>query len=269
MDFALVPTELAGVNVTQTIAQSFWEDSQDPFPHVYAVDLNEAFYVEAAERALPFRCSKEMVQRMAHKHGKAAMLKVCVYDNYAFYQATDVAVREMVEGCEWCTHLLVTNDDNGYHPDFFQEMLLPYIKNVGPPRSQSKAKRMLQLASKTKSISSKRARWEEKRNERLTAEIAKKEEEERKERERGWDVVTCDFTTSGLLVHAGWELGKIDLGGVLLSKQIVAKVSGFIAAMPPGAGAEEAHNADFHFVRRALSLGALATVVDRLLYFHN
>jgi len=257
------------VNVTQTIAQSFWENSQDPFPHVYAVDLNEAFYVEAAERALPFRCLKEMVQRMAHKHGKAAMLKkICVYDNHAFYQATDVAVREMVEGCKWCTHLVVTNDDNGYHPDFFQEMLLPYIQNVGPPRS-SKAKRILQLASTTRRISSKRARWEKKRNERLTAEIAKKEEEERKERERGWDVVTCDFTTSGFLVHTGWELGKIDLGGVLLSKQIVAKVGGFIAAMPPGAGAEEAHNADFHFVRRALSLGALTTVVDRLLFFHN
>jgi hypothetical protein len=194
--------------------------------------------------------------------------KICTYDNHAFYQATDVAVREMVEDCEWCTHLLVTNDDNGYHPDFFQEMLLPYFRNVGFSRS-SKAKRMLELASKTKGISGKRAEWNKKRNERLVEEIARKEEEDRKESERGWDVVGCDLTTSGYYIQAALELGKIDLGGVLLSKQIVAKVGGFIGAMPPQGGAEEAHNADFHFCQKALSLGARATVVERLLFFHN
>ena len=51
--------------------------------------------------------------------------------------------------------------------------------------------------------------------------------------------------------------------------EIVKKVGGFIAALPPGAGAEDAHNTDWLFTEKALKLGALATVVNRLLYFHN
>lgn len=73
MDFALVPTELAGVNVTQNIARSFWENPHDSYPHVYAVDLNEAFYLEAAKRAIPFRCSREMMSRVGKEHVRPSL----------------------------------------------------------------------------------------------------------------------------------------------------------------------------------------------------
>lgn len=81
--------------------------------------------------------------------------------------------------------------------------------------------------------------------------------------------MTTDFTTSNILKHANWALGDLDLGSVLLSKEIVDRMGGFIAALPPQATAMDAHNADWLFTEKALKVGALATVVKKLLFFHN
>ena len=62
---------------------------------------------------------------------------------------------------------------------------------------------------------------------------------------------------------------RVDLGGVLFSKEIAGKVGGFIAALSPHARAMDAHNADWLFAEKALEMGGVATVVKRLLFFHN
>ena len=84
--------------------------------------------------------------------------------------------------------------------------------------------------------------------------------------ERGWDLVTTDFTTTGLHIPANFVLGRLDLGSVLFSKEIVGKVG---AALPPKARALDAHNADWLFTEKAMTMGGLATVVKKLLFFHN
>ena len=40
-----------------------------------------------------------------------------------YYQATDKALEDLLETCGWCTHVLVTNSDNGYHPNFLRDTL--------------------------------------------------------------------------------------------------------------------------------------------------
>jgi hypothetical protein len=34
-----------------------------------------------------------------------------------------VALREVEAHCDWCTHILVTNGDNGYHPHFLRKTM--------------------------------------------------------------------------------------------------------------------------------------------------
>jgi len=109
--------------------------------------------------------------------------------------------------------LLVTNDDNGYHPRFLAAAFGP---------------------------------------------------------DRGWDIMTTDFTTDGKLTSAAWERGRVDLGGVLATKPLVARLGGsFPGTLPPGAGALEVHDNDWWFCKRALELGAYGRIVHELLFFHN
>jgi len=56
---------------------------------------------------------------------------------------------------------------------------------------------------------------------------------------------------------------------VLFSKEIVAKAGWFIPALPANARAMNAHNADWWFTEKAMTKGGLATVVKKLLFFHN
>lgn len=247
MDFALVPTELPGVPVAQAIARDFWSNPFDPFPHVYAVNLNESFFVAASDRAAPLKCTSTEAKEIARKHNKNAVRKVCHYDNHVYYQATDVAVRELLEGCNWCTHMLVTNDDNGYHPDYFRETLLSIPLPLKEGDQPSKTKILGKFKKKKK------------KKQRVLTAIE----------ERGWDFVTTDFTTGGYHIPAELVLGGLDLGSVLFSKEIVGKVGGFIAALPPKARAMDAHNADWLFTEKAMTMGGLATVVKKLLFFHN
>jgi len=246
MDFALVPTELAGVPVTQEIARDFWSNPLDPFPHVYAVNLNESFFVAAKDRAASLKCTSKEAKEIARKHSKNAVRKVCQYDNHVYYQATDVAVQELLEGCNWCTHMLVTNDDNGYHPDFFRETLLTVplpVKGDEPPKKKRFGNVPLKKQQQQGVLTT--------------------------VKERRWDLVTTDFTTNGFYISAELKLGRLDLGGMLFSKEIVSKVGGFIAALPAKPRAIDAHNADWLFAEKAMIIGALAMVVKKLLFFHN
>jgi len=248
MDFALVPTELPGVSVAQEVARDFWSNPLDPFPHVYAVNLDQSFFVAAKDRAAPLKCTSTEASEIARKHNKNSVRKVCHYDNHVYYQATDVAVRDLLEGCHWCTHMLVTNSDNGYHPDFFRETLLSIPRPLKEGDQPSK-----------KEILGKFSKERGKNKEGVLTAIE----------ERGWDVVTTDFTTSGYRISARYMLGRLDLGSVLFSKEIVGKVGGFIAALPPEARALDAHNADWLFTEKAMTMNGLATVVNKLLFFHN
>jgi len=150
MDFALVPTELSGVPITRAIARDFWLNPLDPFPHVYAVNLNESFFAAANDRAAPLKCTFTEAKEIARKHNKNAVHKVCQYNNHVYYQATDVAVQELLQGCNWCTHMLVSNDDNGYHPDYFRETLLSIPLPVKDGDELSKKKRFGKFSKKKK-----------------------------------------------------------------------------------------------------------------------
>lgn len=90
---------------------------------VFVADTPESFYQLAANRSAPFRCTAQDRQQYKAKGGEHYVQVHCAYDNHAFYQATDVAVLDALRGCPWCTHLLVTNSDNGYHPAFLAEAL--------------------------------------------------------------------------------------------------------------------------------------------------
>lgn len=221
VDFALVPTDPRGVPVAQAIAQDLWLDPLDPFPHVYAVAFDDAFFAHARNRSQPFDCTPEERRQATRDYGQGGAHRICTYDNHLYYQCTDVGVVDVLAACPWCTHVLVTNGDNAYHPAFLQRTLLARVA----PRFGAGG--------------------------------------------GGWDLVATDFTTNGYTVKATFARGGIDLGSVLLSKAIVAKVGGFVPALPPGARGLEAHDADWWFVKKALEVGGKGRVVHELLFFHN
>lgn len=198
MDFALVPTEVRGIPVVDSIARYFWLNTAELFPHVYALDLDQTFFDVAAERAAPFKCSREEAREVANRAGKAAMIKICRYDNHVFYQATDVALAELSR-CTWCTHAVITNGDNCYHPNYLKETLLeldpPSDAQYGTVQERSDSSSVLKGQRRNKNTRRMLA-WE---------------------RGEQWDMVTTDFTTSGILSRGAWGLGFVDLGGILFS----------------------------------------------------
>lgn len=97
---------------------------------VFVADTPEPFYLLAANRSAPYRCSEQDRARYLSVGGEAYVRLHCSYDNHAYYQATDVAVLDAVRGCAWCTHVLVTNSDNGYHPDFLAATLAEQVDLV-------------------------------------------------------------------------------------------------------------------------------------------
>ena len=120
LDFALVATEAQGLPVVNRIAQEEWERTSSP--DVFVADTTGSFYALAANRSAPYRCSAA-VEAEYLRIGENHMRGHCVYDNHAYYQATDVGVLDVLRGCPWCTHVLVTNSDNSYHPDFLLHTL--------------------------------------------------------------------------------------------------------------------------------------------------
>ena len=129
IDFALVATEAQGLPVVQRIAQEEWErtssssSSSAPSPDVFVADTTGSFYALASNRSAPYRCSAADEAEYREKGGEYFVRLHCAYDNHAYYQATDVGVLDVLGGCPWCTHVLVTNSDNSYHPDFLLHTL--------------------------------------------------------------------------------------------------------------------------------------------------
>ncbi len=131
VDFALVATESKGLPVVHRIAQDMWRTAvtttrrgpDSGGPDVFVADTTGSFYALAANRSTPFRCNEAEERRYRDIGGELYVRLHCAYDNHAYYQATDVAMLDVLRGCAWCTHVLVTNSDNSYHPHFLLETL--------------------------------------------------------------------------------------------------------------------------------------------------
>lgn len=69
----------------------------------------------------PYKCTLRVRARYQGTYKKEEVHKYCDFEHYMYYAATDRALAEWVAPCDTCTHVLVTNGDNGYAPDFFDE----------------------------------------------------------------------------------------------------------------------------------------------------
>ena len=149
VDVVLVATEEVGVPIVHKIAQGMtrahsiipfalcahticfhvvmlplstltdmWNAS-DGFSHrdVFVANTSAQFFSLAKTRSDSYRCTEDDIKDWGAKSA------ICAYDNHAFYQATDLALFDVIHGCEWCTHVLVTNSDNTYHPNFLARSL--------------------------------------------------------------------------------------------------------------------------------------------------
>jgi hypothetical protein len=95
---------------------------KDGHNDVMLLELPDEFFAEADTPA-QFQCTPLMRSEFARVHGKLKGRKICEYSNYAYYRATDEALLSVVRDCPTCTHVLVTNGDNGYAPTFLHETL--------------------------------------------------------------------------------------------------------------------------------------------------
>jgi hypothetical protein len=91
---------------------------------VFVAKTSPEFFVLAKNRSAPYRCTGDHINMYGADNPK------CAYDNHAFYQATDEALFDIMRGCAWCTHVLVTNSDNTYHPDFLVRTLREEVDMV-------------------------------------------------------------------------------------------------------------------------------------------
>lgn len=73
--------------------------------------------------AQAYRCSRKQRKAYQKQWGAETTVKYCDYDNHVYYQATDRALHDVLEHCRKCTHVLVTNSDNSYHPEFLEKVL--------------------------------------------------------------------------------------------------------------------------------------------------
>ena len=146
VDVVLVATEEVGVPIVHQIAQGMKQahsmilfalgahaslympplsmhidmwTSSDGFAHrdVFVANTSADFFSLAKTRSKSFSCTKNDIKAYGAKSA------LCAYDNHAFYQATDLALFDIIHGCDWCTHVLVTNSDNTYHPNFLARSL--------------------------------------------------------------------------------------------------------------------------------------------------
>lgn len=100
-----------------------WNSPDWECADVFVPKIDESFFVIARERAKPYRCTEADIQRFGAL-GEAIFKVHCVYENHVYYQTTDAALYDIIDGgCPWCTHVLVTNSDNTYHPNFLLRML--------------------------------------------------------------------------------------------------------------------------------------------------
>ncbi len=69
----------------------------------------------------PYKCSGKVRAQYERTYKQEEVHKYCDFEHYVYYAATDRALAELVAPCASCTHVLVTNGDNGYAPDFLDE----------------------------------------------------------------------------------------------------------------------------------------------------
>lgn len=94
-----------------------WNSNDFHHQDVFVANTSAEFFSMAKNRSAPYRCTEADISLYGAENPK------CAYDNHAFYQATDEALKDIIHGCRWCTHILVTNSDNTYHPDFLMHTL--------------------------------------------------------------------------------------------------------------------------------------------------
>ena len=71
----------------------------------------------AKTRSESYRCTNDDIEAYV------AQSTICSYDNHSFYEATDLALFDVIHGCEWCTHVLVRKSDNRYLSDYLARSL--------------------------------------------------------------------------------------------------------------------------------------------------
>lgn len=89
---------------------------------VRVLELGDEWFA-AQKTPAQFRCSQEDRETAYAPYGPDKLIKICDYANYQYYMATDKALDEMLDACEECTHVLVTNGDNAYAPEFLEETI--------------------------------------------------------------------------------------------------------------------------------------------------
>jgi len=94
------------------------------FDDIQLLDVPDSFYAEAKAEN-PYNCTEKERVHFMQDYGPADTHALCDQDHYMYFKATDRALAEFVVPCATCTHVLVTNGDNGYAPDFFAAATQP------------------------------------------------------------------------------------------------------------------------------------------------
>lgn len=89
---------------------------------VQVLELPDTFFSDHRV-ANPYKCTPDVRQAYVAEHGEGDTHRICDFDHYVYYMATDRGLTEAVRGCPSCTHFVITNGDNLYSPDFLPHTL--------------------------------------------------------------------------------------------------------------------------------------------------
>lgn len=117
VDFVLVPTEPASLHVYQHLR----DEMNVGFNDLLLLELPDSFYAIAKTNQGPYSCTEPVRTAYTKKFKSEEVHRYCDFDHYVYYAATDQALLDFVVPCSSCTHVLVTNGDNGYAPSFLEE----------------------------------------------------------------------------------------------------------------------------------------------------
>lgn len=93
------------------------------FDDLYLLELPDSFYPEAKAAQGSLECTPVRRANYVTKYDEGEVHRFCDLDHYVYYAATDRALLDYVVPCTDCTHVLVTNGDNGYAPSFLHATL--------------------------------------------------------------------------------------------------------------------------------------------------
>lgn len=91
------------------------------FNDLLLLELPDSFYADAKTNQGPFSCTESIRTAYIQEFESEEVHRYCDFDHYVYYAATDKALLDFVVPCSSCTHVLVTNGDNGYAPSFLKE----------------------------------------------------------------------------------------------------------------------------------------------------